>query len=69
MNCSTHNSPGLLGDSMIGLGTAESDADWLKSKGLKCGVVLGCKMLMGLGLRGIWLLRVPDSCGDETAGY
>lgn len=58
---------------MIGLGTAESDADWLKSKRLKCGVVLGCKtlldLLMDLGLRGIWLLRVPDSCGDETAGY
>lgn len=56
-----------------GLETAESVADWLKSKGLKCGVVFGCKMLldllMDLGLCGIWLLRVPDSRGDEMPGY
>lgn len=56
-----------------GFETVESDADWLKNDGLKCGVVLSCEMLldllMDLGLRGIWLLRVPDSCGDEMAGY
>lgn len=51
----------------------ESDADWMKSSGLKCGVVLGCDMLLDLlidlGLCGIRLLGVPDSCGDEMAGY
>lgn len=56
-----------------GLETAKSDDDWLKSNGLKCGVLIGCEMLldllMDLGLCGIWLLRVPDSWGDEMAGY
>lgn len=36
---------------------AVSVADWLKSKGLKCGVVFGCEMLLDLltdlGLCGI----------------
>lgn len=54
-----------------GLETAESGADWLKSNGLKCAVMLDCEtwldLLMDLGLRGIRL--IPDSCGDEMAGY